>query len=75
MDRASQVLAQGVPKSYPALADHHGNVSYSTVYPAIDPQVVMQSGHSMCIDALGGPIIVLIAGDILGQLFPMPRLF
>jgi hypothetical protein len=35
MDRASQVLAQGVPpgmpKSYRALADHHGNVSHSTV--------------------------------------------
>jgi hypothetical protein len=36
MDRASQVLAQGVPpsvpKSYRALADHHGNISYSTLY-------------------------------------------
>ena len=36
MDRASQVLAQGVPpsvpKSYRALADHHGNVSHSTLY-------------------------------------------
>jgi hypothetical protein len=36
MDRASQVLAQGVPPgvptSYRALADHHGNVSYSTLY-------------------------------------------
>ena len=35
MDIASQVLAQGVPpsvpKSYRALADHHGNVSHSTV--------------------------------------------
>ena len=35
MDRASQVLAQdvppGVPKSYRALADHHGNVSHSTI--------------------------------------------
>jgi hypothetical protein len=36
MDRASQVLAQGVPPSVPnsyrALADHHGNISYSTLY-------------------------------------------
>jgi hypothetical protein len=36
MDRASQVLAQGVPpsvpKSYHALADHYGNISYSTLY-------------------------------------------
>jgi hypothetical protein len=36
MDRASQVLAQGVPpgvpKSYRALADHHGNVSHSTLH-------------------------------------------
>src|SRR5450432_4055487 len=36
IDRASQVLAQGVPpsvpKSYRALADHHGNISYSTLY-------------------------------------------
>jgi hypothetical protein len=36
MDRASQVLAQGVPpsvpKSYRALADHHGNISYSILY-------------------------------------------
>ena len=36
MDRASQVLAQGVPPgvptSYRALADHHGNISYSTLY-------------------------------------------
>lgn len=36
MDRASQVLAQGVPPgvptSYRALADHHGNVSYSTLH-------------------------------------------
>jgi hypothetical protein len=32
MDRASQVLAQGVPTSYRALADHHGNVSYSTLH-------------------------------------------
>jgi hypothetical protein len=35
MDRASQVLAQGVPPSVPnsyrALADHHGNISYSTL--------------------------------------------
>ncbi|KAH7333194.1 hypothetical protein BKA65DRAFT_507364 [Rhexocercosporidium sp. MPI-PUGE-AT-0058] len=35
MDRASQVLAQGVPpsvpKSYRALADHHGNISFSTL--------------------------------------------
>ena len=30
MDRASQVLAQGVPKLYRALADHH--VSHSTLY-------------------------------------------
>jgi hypothetical protein len=36
MDRASQVLAQGIPpgmpKSYRALADHHGNVSHSTLH-------------------------------------------
>jgi hypothetical protein len=36
MDRASQVLAPGVPpgvpKSYRALADHHGNVSHSTLH-------------------------------------------
>jgi hypothetical protein len=36
MDRASQVLAQGVPpsvpKSYRALADHYGNISYSTLH-------------------------------------------
>jgi hypothetical protein len=36
MDRASQVLAQGmppgVPTSYRALADHHGNVSHSTLH-------------------------------------------
>jgi len=36
MDRASQVLAQGVPpsvpKSYRALADHYGNISYSILY-------------------------------------------
>jgi hypothetical protein len=36
MDRASQVLAQGVPpsvpKSYRAFADHHGNISYSILY-------------------------------------------
>ena len=36
MDRASQVLAQGVPPgvptSYRALADHHGNVSHSTLH-------------------------------------------
>jgi hypothetical protein len=36
MDRASQVLAQGVPpgvpKSYRALADYYGNVSHSTLY-------------------------------------------
>lgn len=36
MDRASQVLAQGVPpsvpKSYRALADHYSNTSYSTLY-------------------------------------------
>ncbi|TVY17574.1 hypothetical protein LARI1_G004946 [Lachnellula arida] len=36
MDRASRVLAQGVPpsvpKSYRAIADHHGNISYSTLY-------------------------------------------
>jgi hypothetical protein len=31
MDRASQVLAQGVPKSYRALADH-SNVPHSTLY-------------------------------------------
>jgi hypothetical protein len=39
MDRASQVLAQGVPpgvpKSYCALTDHHGNVSHSTVHSII----------------------------------------
>ncbi|CAG8982160.1 hypothetical protein HYALB_00003595 [Hymenoscyphus albidus] len=36
MDRASQVLAQGVPPgvptSYRALADHHSNVSHSTLH-------------------------------------------
>src|SRR5213083_2800026 len=36
MDRASQVLAQGVPhgvpKSYRALADYHGDVGYTTLY-------------------------------------------
>jgi hypothetical protein len=32
MDRASQVLAEGVPTSYRALADHHGNVSHSTLH-------------------------------------------
>ena len=32
MDRASQVLPQGVPKSYPALADHHRNISHSTLH-------------------------------------------
>ena len=36
MDRASQVLAQGVPpgvpKLYCALADYHSNISYSTLY-------------------------------------------
>ncbi|KAI9746367.1 MAG: hypothetical protein M1818_000079 [Claussenomyces sp. TS43310] len=36
MDRASQVLAQGVlpsvPTSYRALADHYGNVSHSTLH-------------------------------------------
>ncbi|KAN0089133.1 hypothetical protein V8E51_019393 [Hyaloscypha variabilis] len=36
MDRASRVLAQGVPPgvptSYYALADHHGNVSHSTLH-------------------------------------------
>jgi hypothetical protein len=36
MDRASQVLAQdvphGVPKSYRALADHHGGVGHTTLY-------------------------------------------
>ena len=36
MDRASQVLAQGVPPgvptSYRALADHHGNVSHSILH-------------------------------------------
>jgi hypothetical protein len=36
MDRASQVLAQGVPpsvpKSYRTLTDHHSNISYSILY-------------------------------------------
>ncbi|KAH8590414.1 hypothetical protein B0O99DRAFT_634823 [Bisporella sp. PMI_857] len=36
MDRASQVLVEGVPpgvpKSYRALADHHGNISHSTLH-------------------------------------------
>jgi predicted Fe-Mo cluster-binding NifX family protein len=36
MDRASQVLAlgvpHGVPKSYRALADHHGGVGHTTLY-------------------------------------------
>jgi hypothetical protein len=36
MDKASQVLAQGVPPgvpiSYRALADHYGNVSHSTLH-------------------------------------------
>jgi hypothetical protein len=36
MDKASQVLAQGVSpsvlKSYRALANHHGNISYFTLY-------------------------------------------
>jgi hypothetical protein len=36
IDRASRVLAQGVPPSVPtlyrALIDYHGNVSHSTLY-------------------------------------------
>jgi hypothetical protein len=36
MDRASQVLAQGMPPSMPKLyrilADYHGNISYSIFY-------------------------------------------
>jgi hypothetical protein len=44
MDRASQVLAHGVPpdvpESYRALADHHGNIFYSILYHVIadDPR-------------------------------------
>jgi len=40
MNRASQVLAQGVPKSYRDLAENHGNVStlYSIIVLADDPR-------------------------------------